>query len=61
MGPGLGTFFKVVSFLTGPYAAVIYGASGIAFLLLLGKTRAALVFATVGRDHRLRCYPWLRR
>lgn len=26
--PGVGTFFEVVSFLTGPFAGLIYGASG---------------------------------
>ena len=45
---GLTTYFEVVSFLTGTNAAFIYGPSGIIFLLLLGKTRPALVFVAVG-------------
>ena len=46
--PGLGTFFEVLSFLTGAEAGLIYGSVGMAFLLLLGRTRGALVFAIVG-------------
>ena len=46
--PGLTTFFDVVSFLTGAEAGIIYGALGIGFLLLMGKTRAAVVFGVVG-------------
>ena len=45
---GLTTFFKVVSFLTGAKAGIIYGALGIGFLLLMGKNRAAMVFGAVG-------------
>ncbi len=45
---GLTTFFEVVSFLTSAWAGVIYGTVGIGFLLLLGKTRAAVVFFAVG-------------
>jgi len=45
---GLTTYFEVVSFLTGTQAGLIYGPVGILFLLLLGKTRPALVFAAVG-------------
>ena len=45
--PGLGTFFSVVSFLTSAYAGLIYGPAGIAFLLLLGKFRAAIIFGVV--------------
>ena len=44
----MGTFFGVLSFLTSAKAGFIYGPLGIAFLLLLGKTRAALVFASIG-------------
>ena len=46
--PGSGTFFETLSFLTSSKAGVIYVPAGITFLLLLGKTRAALVFAVVG-------------
>ena len=46
--PGLGTFFGVLSFLTSAKAGLIYGPAGIAILLLLRKTRAALIFAAVG-------------
>ncbi len=45
---GLTTLFDVVSFATGAQAGVIYGAWGIGFLLLMGKTRAAIVFGVVG-------------
>ena len=45
---GLTSFFEVVSFLTGAWAGVIYGSLGIGFLLLMGKTRAAVMFGTVG-------------
>ena len=45
---GLTTFFNIVSVLTDAEAGIIYGALGITFLLLLGKTRPAIVFATVG-------------
>jgi len=45
---GLSTFFDVVSFVTSAKAGIIYGGVGIGFLLLLGKTRAAVVFAAVG-------------
>ena len=45
---GLTTFFDVVSFATGAWAGIIYGALGIGFLLLMGKTRAAVVFGVVG-------------
>ena len=46
--PGLGTFFGVISFLTSAMAGAIYIPAGIAVLLLLGKTRVALVFGVVG-------------
>ena len=46
--PGLSSFFAVVSFLTSAKAGVVYGPMGIAVLLLLRKTRAALGFAVVG-------------
>ena len=46
--PGMRTFFEVVSFLTSSKAGLIYGPAGIAFLLLLRKPRAALVFTIVG-------------
>jgi len=45
---GLTTFFDVVSFLTGPEPGIIYGGLGMGFLLLMGKTRAAVVFGVVG-------------
>lgn len=45
---GLTTFFDVVSFVTSSKAGFIYGPLGIIFLLLLGKTRPAIVFAVVG-------------
>ena len=46
--PGLSALFGVVSFLTGAKAGLIYGPLGISFLLLLGKTREAIIFAIVG-------------
>ena len=45
---GVTTFFDLVSFGTSSKAGFIYGPLGIIFLLLLGKTRPALVFAAVG-------------
>ena len=45
---GLKTFFDVVSFVTGPEPGIIYGLLGVMFLLLLGKTRPAIVFTVVG-------------
>ena len=45
---GLTTFFDIVSFVTGPEPGIIYGLMGVAFLLLLGKTRPAIVFTVVG-------------
>ncbi len=45
---GLTTFFDVVSFVTGAKAGIIYGALGMGFLLMMGKTRAAVVFGVVG-------------
>ncbi len=45
---GLTTFFDGVSFVTGPEPGIIYGLSGVTFLLLLGKYRPALVFTAVG-------------
>ena len=45
---GLTTFFDVVSFVTGPEPGIIYGLLGVTFLLLLGKTRPAIVFTVVG-------------
>jgi len=45
---GLTNFFDVVSFVTSSKAGFIYGPLGIIFLLLLGKTRPAIVFAVVG-------------
>ncbi len=41
---GLTTFFDVVSFVTSAEAGIIYGPVGIGFLLLLGKTRAGVMF-----------------
>jgi len=45
---GLTTYFEVVSFVTSSKAGFIYGPLGIIFLLLLGKTRPAMVFFAVG-------------
>ena len=45
---GLTTFFDIVSFVTGPEPGIIYGLMGVTFLLLLGKTRPAIVFTAVG-------------
>lgn len=45
---GLTTFFDVVSIVTTSNAGIIYGLLGATFLLLLGKTRAAMVFTGVG-------------
>ena len=46
--PGLTTFFDAVSNVTHTQAGLIYGPLGVVFLLLLGKTRPAIVFAVVG-------------
>ncbi len=46
--PGLTTFFDVVEFVTSSKAGIIYFPLGIIFLLLLGKTRPAIVFTAVG-------------
>ena len=46
--PGLDTFFDVVSFVTGWRAGITYGVVGIVSLLLLGNTRAAVMFFAVG-------------
>ena len=45
---GVTTFFDVISFVTSSKAGFIYGPLGLIFLLLLGKTRPAIVFAAVG-------------
>ena len=45
--PGLGTFFNVLSFLTGAEAGAIYGTVGFVFLFLMGQTRALVVFTIV--------------
>ncbi|MCH7737543.1 MAG: phosphatase PAP2 family protein, partial [Chloroflexi bacterium] len=45
---GLTTFFDLVSFVTGPEPGIVYGLMGVTFLLLLGKTRPAIVFTAVG-------------
>ena len=45
---GVTTYFEVLSFLTGMNAAFIFGPLGIIFLLLMGKTRLALVLVAVG-------------
>ena len=45
---GLTTLFDIVSFVTGPEPGIIYGVMGVTFLLLLGKTRPAIVFTGVG-------------
>ena len=46
--PVLRSFFAAISLLTGAKAGLIYGVSGIAILLLMRKTQAALQFAFVG-------------
>ena len=46
--PGLSKFFAVVTIATGSKAGLIYGPLGIGLLLLMGKTREALIFAVVG-------------
>ena len=46
--PGLSALFGTVSFWTGAKAGFIYGSLGITFLLLMGKTRQAVIFAVVG-------------
>ena len=46
--PGLSSLFGVVSLFTGSKAGLIYGLLGIVILLLLGKTREAVVFGVVG-------------
>ena len=46
--PGMSSLFGVVSFLTSSKAGLIYGPLGIIFLLLIGKTREAIVFGVVG-------------
>ena len=46
--PRLSTFFAGVTIATGSKAGLIYGPLGIALLLLMGKTREALIFGIVG-------------
>ena len=46
--PGLSALFGTISFWTGAKAGFIYGSLGITFLLLMGKTRQAVIFAVVG-------------
>ncbi|MCH8297225.1 MAG: phosphatase PAP2 family protein [Chloroflexi bacterium] len=46
--PGLNFYFDGVSAVTHTQVGVIYGALAIIFLLLLGKTRPAMVFLAVG-------------
>ena len=46
--PGLSTYFEVVTSFAHTQIGAIYGSLGIIFLLLLGKTRPAIVFAAVG-------------
>ena len=46
--PGLRGFFSAISVLTGTKAGLVYGVLGIAILLLVRKTQAALMFAIVG-------------
>ena len=45
---GLTTFFDGVSAATSAEAGIAYGSMGVIFLLLLGKTRPAIVFTGVG-------------
>ena len=45
---GLTTFLDIVSFVTGPEPGIIYGLIGVTSLLLLGKTRPAIVFTVIG-------------
>lgn len=46
--PGLTTYFNLVSAVTHTQARIVYGVLGVAFLILLGKTRPAIVFLAVG-------------
>ena len=46
--PGLSSLFGVVTFLTSSKAGLIYGPLSVIFLLLIGKTREAMVFGVVG-------------
>jgi undecaprenyl-diphosphatase len=45
--PGVSGLLLMVSGLTGAEAGVVYGLAGVSFLLLIGKTRGALIFTTV--------------
>ena len=45
---GLTTFFNLTSAATSAEAGIVYGSLGVMFLLLLGKTRPAIVFTGVG-------------
>ena len=49
--PGLTTVFDVVEFVTSSKAGIIYGPLAIIFLLLLGKTRPAILFRRCWREH----------
>ena len=46
--PGLSGLLTVVSLATGSKAGFVYGPLGIGILLLLGKTREAIIFGAVG-------------
>ena len=45
---GLTTYFNLVSAVTHAQADIVYGVLGVTFLILLGKTRPAIVFLVVG-------------
>ena len=46
--PDLTIYFNPVSGFTHPQAGIVYGVLGVTFLILLGKTRPAIVFLAVG-------------
>jgi len=46
--PDLTTYFNLVSGVTHTQAGIVYGVLGVTFLILLGKTRPAIVFLAVG-------------
>lgn len=45
---GVSTYFDVVSAVTHTQAGIVYGGLAVTFLLLLGKTRPAIIFTAVG-------------
>ena len=46
--PDLTTYINLVSGVTHTQAAIVYGVLGVTFLILLGKTRPAIVFLAAG-------------